>query len=205
MPEQNNSAAGVQAECCSTVDSSASGCCVSLCPMCDDFVNVILGSLKKVDTSKVYAATDHLSTIYRGRQAHVLDCARALFLHAFKDNVHMMGRFSFSKGCPKEAAGFMELDDKLSNAGINGNFYAYAKISLYALGVTDYKEHNRFVFDLAEKHRLKPKPAYNGVILEGSADQLFTFLGEAVSYAHNTLPRYALEAVLSVNSPSPVK
>ncbi len=51
------------------------GCRFSLSPMTDRFVEVILGAIEKVDTSKVWKATDKLSTVYRGKQIQCGGCA----------------------------------------------------------------------------------------------------------------------------------
>jgi hypothetical protein len=177
--------------------------------MSNDFVGIILGSVGKIDTSKVWAATDHLSTVYRGRQCHVLDCARAAFVYSRRENVHMTGEFTFSRGCPgdTDADSFLNADDKPCNDGAlsSGDFLSYAKISFYAFAVDGYMEHIRHVVELAEKRGLKPKSAHYVTMLEGSANALFGYFDEVLSYAQKNLSHYVLEATLSVNSPSIVK
>ena len=210
----NSCTAGCGAACCGSAGSAdITGCRFSLYPMCDDFAGIILKSVGKIDTSKVWAGTDHLSTVYRGRQLHVVDCARAAFLYASKENVHMVGEFTFSRGCPGDvdADCFLETDDVPCNSALvsvaaaKGDFYAYAKISFYAFGVTDYMEHIRFIVELAKERGLKPKSAHYVTLLEGSAAALFAYINEALGYAYAHLPHYVLEATLSINSPSPVK
>lgn len=44
----------------------------NLSPMSDDFVSIILGAIKQVDLSKVWAETDHISTVYRGKRRSCL-------------------------------------------------------------------------------------------------------------------------------------
>ena len=195
--------------CCSAGSVDITGCRMSLYPMSGNFVDIILGSVAKVDASRVWSSTDHLSTLYRGRQSHVLDCAKALFVHAWKKDTHMTGEFTFSRGCPgdTEADSFLETDDTPRNtaAAAFGDFYTYAKISFYAFGVADYMEHIRSVVELAEKHGLQPKAAHYVTMLEGSANALFAYFDETLAYAQKHLPHYVLEATLSVNSPSVVK
>jgi hypothetical protein len=193
--------------CCDSAGKTdITGCRFSLYPMCDDFVDVILGSVGKIDTSKVWSSTDYLSTVYRGRQCHVLDCARAAFVYAWQKNVHIAGEFTFSKGCPGDvdADRFLETDDALCNAAAIplGNFDASAKISFYAFSVTDYMKHIRSVVELAEKCGLKPKSAHYVTMLEGSAYALFDYFDKVLMFAHKHIPHYVLEATLSVNSPS---
>ena len=76
------------------------GCRFSLNVMSDDFINIILGSLQKTKTDKVWQMTDELSTVYRGKRVHVLDTVKACFINAFKPGVHMTSEMTFSRGCP---------------------------------------------------------------------------------------------------------
>ena len=50
-----------------------SGCRFSLYPMSDQFIDLILGSLEKTDTSAVWSESDALSTVYRGKIEYVAD------------------------------------------------------------------------------------------------------------------------------------
>ena len=192
-------------------------CRMSLYPMCGDFVDLILGSVRKVDTSKVQSSTDHLSTLYRGQQSHVLDCARSLFCHAWKENVHMVGEFTFSddpsRDPSSEPAGSPgeevlndnnETQDVSCNDASNGDFYAYAKMSFYPLGEADYTGLIRSVTEFAEKRSLNPKTEQYVTILEGRANELFNFINEALSFAHRVSPHFVFQVTLSVNSPSAV-
>lgn len=195
--------------CCSPAGMvDITGCRMSIYPMCDDFVDHILEAVQKIDTSKVWAATDHLSTIYRGRAAHVLDCAQSAFIYAWKKDIHMAGEFTFSRGCPgdSDADRFMETDDNPCNsaAALCGTFHTFAKISFYAFGVAEYMDHIRFIVELAHKRGLKPQSSHYATLLEGNANALFSYFGEVLTYAYQHLPHYVLEATLSVNSPTPV-
>ena len=64
------------------------GCRFSISPMSDDFINIILSSISKVDTSKLWSKTDKLSTIYRGKRCHVLDALKACFIYSYRKDVH---------------------------------------------------------------------------------------------------------------------
>ena len=72
------------------------GCRFSLYPMIDNFIEQILGSLAKNDSSAVYANTDAISTIYRGGVESVTDAVKGLFVNAYKDGVHMRIEGGFS-------------------------------------------------------------------------------------------------------------
>ena len=43
------------------------GCRFTLYPMSDKYIEIILGSLEKTNTSAVWSETDALSTVYRGK------------------------------------------------------------------------------------------------------------------------------------------
>ena len=66
-----------------------SGCRFSLYPMTDNFVPIILGALEGTDTSAVWSESDALSTVYRGKLPYVAAALRALFVKAWKPDVHL--------------------------------------------------------------------------------------------------------------------
>ena len=72
--------------------------------MTDNFVDIILSSLKEVDTSKVWKKTDDVSTCIRGKLVHVFDVAKAIFLTA-KTGEHVAMSGTFSIGCPGDSSG----------------------------------------------------------------------------------------------------
>ena len=193
--------------CCAAGAADITGCRMSLYPMCDDFVNIILTAAAKVDTAKVWAATDVMSTVYRGRPTQVLDCARAIFVNAYRESVHMAGEFTFSRGCPGDvdADRYLDTDDIPANsASLSlGDFQATAKISFYAFGLPEYMAHIRQVVALAQKHGLSPKSSHYVTFLKGTANSLFAYFDEVLAYALAHLPHYVLQASISVNSPTP--
>ena len=65
------------------------GCQFNLSVMSDDFAEVILGALDRVDTSKVWKETDDVSTCVRGRIEHVFDVVQAIYLEAAKTGKHV--------------------------------------------------------------------------------------------------------------------
>ena len=79
-------------------DLPIAGCRFSLYPMTDRFVDIILGALEKTDTENVWAQSDALSTVYRGKLAYVADAVKALFINAWQEGVHMAIEGQYSKG-----------------------------------------------------------------------------------------------------------
>src|SRR5690625_709405 len=97
--------------------SKIAGASFTLSPMCDDFVNIILGTLEKVDSSKVWMKTDDVSTTVRGKLVHVFNVTKAVCTYAAKTGEHVSFQATFSVGCPgdTETDAYMELDDVPSN------------------------------------------------------------------------------------------
>ena len=188
--------------------SDITGCRFTLYPMTDNYAEVILGALKQTDVSKVWQQTDHMSTLYIGRQSHVVDCANAVFAHCFREGLHMGGEFTFSKAGHYDVGAtedILQADDALCNAfdGL-GDFPAYAKVSIYAFGVEKAAVPIQYVGELAARHGLQPKVVPLVTMLKGSSRALFTFFDEVLTYARENIPFYVLQATVSVNSPTPV-
>lgn len=183
------------------------GCRVSLYPMKDHFAQQILTSIEKTNTSAVWQQTDLFSTLFRGEAPSVLDAAAALFINAYESKTHLVGEFTFSKGCPGDTAGdtFLNGEQAQPNKGknlANGDFLVDCKYSFYVFGENHYMEEIATIVQLTETHGLSPRSAHYVTMLTGSASQLFAYFEAALAYAHDHLPHYVLEATVSVNSPS---
>lgn len=182
------------------------GCRFSLAVMSDHYIDIILGALAKVDTSRVWSATDALSTVYRGRQVPVEDAVMACFVHAFRPGVHMTLEATFSRGCPgdTEADSLIMEDDAPVNApGMAGiHFPAACKISLYPMGVPDYMTHIATVVNHAIDLGLYERSTHYCTILRGDVHDLFDYFHYVNAYCSERLSHYVFEVTLSVNSPT---
>lgn len=78
------------------------GCRLAIYPMTDDFVEVILGAIRTVDTSGMTVRTDALGTLFIGEEAKVLDAVRAAFETAARRAGHVVMTLHLSRGCPGE-------------------------------------------------------------------------------------------------------
>ncbi|WP_461203215.1 YkoF family thiamine/hydroxymethylpyrimidine-binding protein [Enterococcus sp. N342-3-1-2] len=194
-------------EACQTGMIDITGCRVSVYPMKDQFATQILTSIKETDTSAVWKQTDLFSTLYRGEPASVVDAAAALMINAYEPHTHLVGEFTFSKGCPGDHAGDSYLNGQQAkpndaNNIAKGDFLVDCKYSFYAFGENNYMEEIAAIVALAADHGLKPRSAHYVTLLSGTASQLFTYFEAALAYAHAHLSHYVLEATISVNSPS---
>ncbi|ROY88691.1 hypothetical protein EGW76_08025 [Enterococcus gallinarum] len=192
---------------CSMNQIDITGCRISLYPMKDDFASHILRSIKETDTTAVWQQTDLFSTLYRGEAASVIDAAAALFVNAYAPKTHLVGEFTFSKGCPGDLAGDAFLSGKHERPNhqqitAKGTFIVQCKYSFYVFGREDYMEEIAHIVSLADAMGLQPQSAHYVTLLSGTAAQLFAYFEQALAYAHEKLPHYVLEGTVSVNSPS---
>lgn len=183
------------------------GCKLSIYPMSDQFVSVILDAVNKLNQSElpVWSKTDLFSTTYRGRQENVVNVVKSACQLAYHDDIHTVFELTFSKGCPgdvdadrylNEAVKPLDLPDELKN------FHVDCKYSFYAFGETDYMQDIVQIVDLAKNAGLNPQSMHYATSLSGSVNDLFQYFNDALSYAHDHIRHYVIEATISVNSPS---
>ncbi|MBQ9967672.1 MAG: thiamine-binding protein [Oscillospiraceae bacterium] len=182
------------------------GCRFSLAPMCDDFADVILDAVSKVDTAKVWKQTDKLSTVYRGRACHVEDAVKACFVHAYRGGLHMTMEATFSKGCPGDIDGdsFLTADDTLCNEPkiADIHFPVDCKIALYPMGVSDYMSHIAHIVNHAIDLGIYAGSAHYCTLLSADVQALFSYIGKVNAYCGENLRHYVFEVTMSVNSPT---
>ena len=192
--------------CGSEGSKQITGCRFSISEMSDRYIELILGAVGKVNTSKVWSNTDKLSTIYRGRQIHVEDAVKACFIHAYNKDVHMTMECTFSKGCPGdvEADSFMATDDILMNEPEikDKHFPVVCKISLYPLGVADYMKHIATVVNHAIDLGIYAGSTHYCTLLECDVQDLFSYINYVNNYCGENISHYVFEVTLSVNSPT---
>jgi len=195
--------------CCAGVSGASkeiTGCRFSLAPMSDRFIPIILEAISKTDTSKVWSETGKLSTVYRGKQVHVLDTVKACFANAYCPDVHMTMTATFSKGCPGDvdADAFLETDDILMNEEQvrNIHFETSCKIGLYPMGVDNYMEHIAHVVNNAIDRGIYVRSAHYATELQGDVQELFDYFSYVCEYCGKNISHYVFEVMLSVNSPT---
>lgn len=189
-------------------DLPISGCRFTLYPMCDDFIDIILGGLERVDTSAVWSETDALSTVYRGKLDYVMDAVSALFASAWTEGVHMAIEGQVSKGCPGDVSG----DSKLTYEGEAPNHAiveaatqpCLCKLALYPMGVGDYIDDIARVWRMAEDRGLNPQTIHYATRIEGSIHDVFAYLTDVCKLmeASESVHHYVLHFTINVNSPT---
>ncbi len=180
------------------------GCRFTLAPMADNYIDIILGAVKKVDTSKVFSETDKTSTIYRGKREHVINAVEACFTQAYNPTVHMTCEMTFSKGCPgdSDADSYMAENNILANDTNDINFDVISKISLYPLGSTEYMSGIVDAVNMAKDRDLYVKSAHYCTILAGNIHDIFKYYQDMLTHVDTMYNHYVLQATISVNSPT---
>lgn len=184
------------------------GCRFSIAPMSDNFVDILLSALKQVDTSKLWSGTDALSTVYRGKNRHVVDALKACFIHAVQagQGVHTTMEATFSRGCPGDTAADYTMtvsDEAVNEAAVSDiHFPVLCKIALYPMGVENYMEYIAAVVNRAIDLGIYEGTAHYCTVLRCDVQSLFAYFEEVNNYCAEHVSHYVLEASLSVNSPS---
>lgn len=186
--------------------SKIAGASFSIYPMSDDFIDIILSALEKVDTSKVWVETDDVTTTVRGKLVHVFDVTTAMFLHAAKTGKHVAYQATYSLGCPGDSTGdvYMAEDDHCMNISEYESIkqYVSAKFSLYPLGGGNYMN---IIYDQIEamKEYVKVTPAHYSTRLHGDAVDVFKGLESVFKATVDGGSSHTVMTVsVSANSPS---
>ncbi|HLS07510.1 YkoF family thiamine/hydroxymethylpyrimidine-binding protein [Lentibacillus sp.] len=186
--------------------SRITGCQFTLFPMSDKFVDIILGSLDEVDTSKVWKDTDDVSTCVRGKMVHVFDVVKALFLHAAKTGEHVAMSGTFSIGCPgdTEADSYMDETDTPLNEAKSSDITQEAgcKFSLYPMGREDYMDAIYEQIDLSKQRGVEVSHAHYATRLDGDVKDIFRAMVQSFDSVQQKVSHVIMSFTISANSPS---
>ena len=186
--------------------SDIAGASFSIHPMSDQFIEIIKGALKEVDTSKVHLKTDDVTTTVRGQLVHVFDVTKATFLHAAKTGEHVAFQATYSLGCPGDSEGeaYMATDETPLNFGHVKNIKqpVASKFSLYPLGGGNYMDVIYEQIEAMKKH-VTVSPAHYSTRLDGEAVAIFDGLEQTFQATVEGGSSHTVMTVsISANSPS---
>lgn len=186
--------------------SKIAGASFTIAPMSQNFVEIILNSIKETDTSKVWMDTDDVSTTVRGKLPHVFDVTTAIFLHAAKTGEHVAYQATYSIGCPGDSKGdtYMSKDDITVNDEIKEitKQPISAKFSLYPLGGGNYMDVIYSQIDAMKEH-VNVTQAHYSTLLHGEARDVFTGLEKVFQATVKGGSSHTVMTVtVSANSPS---
>jgi uncharacterized protein YqgV (UPF0045/DUF77 family) len=199
-----------------------SGAQISLYPMTDDFVAVILGALGALDPyrPRFRIETDDLSTLLVGPPEELFPAMRDLFVAAARGGVHTVLSATVSRGCPGEPddaicsppeGGFAPLGPldqrvaaslaKVAAAAPTGQPIS-AQFSYYPLGRGAHMDEIYACIDFLKRSGVFDRSKNFCTKLSGDAGMVFATLSEAFLRFAPEGAHVALDVTLSANSPS---
>lgn len=201
-----------------------SGAQLSLYPMCDDFVAVILEAVGALDPYRQHfrIETDDVSTLIVGPPEELFPAMRDLFASAAGSGVHCVLSAAVSRGCPGEpddaictpsaefgAAAPLEkriadARDKVASAPMTGIEVA-AQFSLYPLGASHHMDEIYGCIEFLKSSGVFDRSKHFCTKLRGDAGPVFATLGEAFLRFGARDGHVALDLTVSANSPSTVR
>ncbi|MCA1022781.1 Ykof family thiamine-binding protein [Halobacillus litoralis] len=187
--------------------SKIAGCSFAIHPMSEDFAEIILDSLKKVDTSKVWLDTDDVTTTIRGRLEHIFDVTKAILLQVSKSEVHAALQATYSIGCPGDSNGDTCPDESLDRMNENSSRFIHqhlsAKFSLYPMGGGSYMDTIYTQIEAMKSKGVQITPAHYSTRLDGDTHTVFKGLEDVFRATEASGSSHTVMTVtVSVNSPS---
>ncbi|WP_262296162.1 Ykof family thiamine-binding protein [Microvirga sesbaniae] len=198
-----------------------SGAQISLYPMTDDFVDVILGAIGALEPYRpnVRIETDDVSTLIVGPPEQLFPAMRDLFLAASRRGVHCVLAATVSRGCPGEpddpictpitgsshdqplAARIASAVRHVEAAPPTGQVVA-AQFSLYPLGSGHHMDEIYGCIDFLKASGVFDRSKNFCTKLRGDAGPVFATLSEAFLRFGAPQGHVALDLKVSANSPS---
>lgn len=198
-----------------------SGAQLSLYPMTDDFIGIILGAIKALDPYRPHfrIETDDVSTLIVGPPEQLFPAMRDLFVAAAKTGVHCVLSATVSRGCPGEPddpictpQNDMESALPISErivlarehvaATLQTGQGIAAQLSLYPLGVGHHIDEIYGCIDFLKSSGVFDRPKNFCTRLKGDAGPVFATLSEAFLRFGAPLGHVTLDLTVSANSPS---
>ena len=200
-----------------------SGAQISLYPMSDDFVGIILGALHALDPYRpdFRIETDDVSTLIVGPPEQLFPAMRDLFVAAARTGTHCVLHATVSRGCPGEpddpictplsgtgARGalperILQARDAVAAAELAGQTVA-AQFSLYPLGAVQHMDEIYGCIDFLKASSVFDRSKNFCTKLRGDAGPLFATLGEAFLRFGAPEGHVAMDLTVSANSPSKI-
>jgi hypothetical protein len=200
-----------------------SGAQISLYPMTDDFVGVILGALGALDPyrDRLRIETDDISTLLVGPPDVLFPALRDLFVAAAASGRHCVLSAAISRGCPGEPDDPICRTDALSgplgslgarkDAAISAVRQAAAtgqptaaQFSLYVMGTDDHMDEIYGCIDFLKQSGVYDRSKNFCTKLRGDAGAVFTALDEAFCRFGPGAGHVTLDVTVSANSPTAV-
>ncbi|MBF9232251.1 YkoF family thiamine/hydroxymethylpyrimidine-binding protein [Microvirga alba] len=198
-----------------------SGAQISLYPMTDDFVRVILDAIGALEPYRpaFRIETDDISTLLVGPPDQLFPAMRDLFVAAAGSGTHCVLAATVSRGCPGEpddpictpigrSEHDLPLEDRIASAiahaaaaPMTGQIVA-AQFSLYPLGSGHHMDEIYGCIDFLKQSGVFDRSKNFCTKLRGDAGQVFATLSEAFLRFGAPEGHVALDIKVSANSPT---
>lgn len=197
------------------------GAQVSLYPMTDGFVDVIVSSLSALDPwrKRLRIETDDISTLIVGAPEALFPALRDLYVAAAKTRHHVVLRATLSRGCPGEP------DDPICQTGAMANpseplvsrqaealavlgeapltgETARAQFALYVMGAADHMDEIMGCIDFLKQSDNYDRSKNFCTRLTGDSGPVFATLQEAFCRFGPPAGHVTIDLTVSANSPS---
>ncbi|MEC5293536.1 YkoF family thiamine/hydroxymethylpyrimidine-binding protein [Aurantimonas sp. C2-6-R+9] len=198
-----------------------SGAQISLYPMTDGFVSVILGSLSALDPyrERFRIETDDISTLIVGPPEELFAAMRDLFVAAAKTGTHTVLSATVSRGCPGEPDDGLctptadlqphgDLEERVRGAvsavaaAAPTTQAVSAQFSYYPLGAAYHMDEIYACIDFLKTSGVFDRSKNFCTKLSGDAGPVFAALSEAFLRFAPAEAHVALDVTVSANSPS---
>lgn len=200
-----------------------SGAQISIYPMTDDFVGVIVKALGALDPyrDRLRIETDDLSTLIVGTPDIVFAAMRDLFVAASASGKHCVLHATISRGCPGEpddpicnvpemtgpVAPLEERKARALEAVVSVPFSgqpAAAQFSLYTLGIDGHMDEIYGCIDFIKSSGVFDRAKNFCTKLRGDAAPVFATVGEAFVSFGPPQGHVTIDLTVSANSPSKI-
>ncbi len=197
------------------------GAQVSLYPMTDGFIDIILNSLKALDPwrDRLRIETDDISTLIVGPPEVLFPALRDLYASAAATGVHVVLRATLSRGCPGEpddpicqtgalanpteplAQRQAQAQSAVADAPIKGQT-ADAQFSLYVMGAGDHMAEIMGCIGFLKTSGSFDRSKNFCTRLTGDAGPVFATLQQAFCQFGPPNGHVTVDLTISANSPS---
>ncbi|WP_108396338.1 YkoF family thiamine/hydroxymethylpyrimidine-binding protein [Devosia submarina] len=198
-----------------------SGAQISIYPMTDDFVGIIMSALGALDPyrDRLRIETDDVSTLLVGPAEVLFPAMRDLFTAAAKTGVHCVLSAAISRGCPGEP------DDPICNSKVfegplaplperqatalaavhsapTTGVFSVAQLSLYVLGQDRHMDEIYGCIEFLKQSGCFEKSKHFATKLNGDTGTLFATLEQAFCRFGPPDGHVTIDLTVSANSPS---
>lgn len=198
-----------------------SGAQISLYPMTDNFVGVIMSALSALDPyrDRLRIETDDISTLLVGPPEVLFPAMRDLFSAAARTGTHCVLSAAISRGCPGEP------DDAICNSGLfdgplapfaerqasalaavrnapDMGVFSVAQLSLYVMGQGNHMDEIYGCIDFLKQSGTFEKSKHFATKLNGDSGALFATIEQAFCRFGPPEGHVTIDLTVSANSPS---